>query len=60
MNRDTLDPRIIITPAGTYCLYDERGRLVGTIAQPVERQPVGPGREKVFLTRASLASANAA
>lgn len=54
------DPRIIVTTGGTFCLYDEAGRFVGTITRPVERQPVGPGREKVFLSRPALADANAA
>jgi hypothetical protein len=32
-------------------VFDERGRLVGTIQYPVCRDPLGPGRETVFLVR---------
>ena len=60
MERTHNDPRIIVTSSGTYCLFDEAGQLVGTVERPVERQPVGPGREKVYLIRATLAPANAA
>ena len=45
------DTRVIVTSGGTYCLFDGGGRLVGTIDHPVERQPVGPGRETVYLAR---------
>ena len=54
------DPRIIVTSGGTFCLYDDHGRFIGTISRPLDRQPVGPGRDTVYLERASLASANAA
>lgn len=45
------DPRITVTSGGTFCLFDDAGRLIGTITHPVERQPVGVGREKVYLAR---------
>jgi hypothetical protein len=60
MQFDKSDPRIVVTSGGTVCLYDEAGRFVGTITRPVDRQPVGPGREKVFLARPSVVDANAA
>jgi hypothetical protein len=54
------DTRIIVTSGGTYCLFDGRGRLVGTIEHPLERQPVGPGRDTVYLARPNDAKAPAA
>ena len=60
MQISTNDPRIIVTTGGTFCLYDDSGRFIGTITQPVDRQPVGPGRDTVYLARPSLAAANAA
>lgn len=56
----TNDPRVIVTSGGTMCLFDDRGQLIGTIAQPVARQPLGPGRETVFLSRAGERSGTAA
>jgi hypothetical protein len=53
MQFDANDPRIVVTSGGTFCLFDESGRLVGTIERPVERNPVGAGRETVYLARAS-------
>ena len=35
------------------CLYDEKGRLVGTIDRPVSRDLLGPGRETVYLSRSA-------
>jgi hypothetical protein len=32
-------------------LYDEQGRLIGTIVRPVTPQVLGPGAEKVYLAR---------
>lgn len=32
-------------------LVDALGRVIGTIVRPLERQPLGPGREKVYLAR---------
>lgn len=60
MKASVNDPRILVTSGGTFCLYDDGGRFIGTISQPVDRQPVGPGRDTVYLERATLASANAA
>ena len=51
MQATTNDPRLIVTSGGTMCLFNDRGELIGTIAKPVARHPVGPGRETVFLTR---------
>ena len=60
MERTENDPRIIVTSGGTFCLFDDEGRLVGTITRPVAHDPVGAGRETVYLARASAANANAA
>lgn len=51
MERTENDTRVIVTSGGTFCLFDNSGRLVGTIEHPVERQPIGAGREKVYLAR---------
>jgi hypothetical protein len=34
-------------------LYDDQGRLIGTIVRPVTREVLGPGAEKVYLARRS-------
>ncbi len=60
MERTENDTRVIVTSGGTYCLFDHGGRLVGTIEHPVERQPLGPGRDTVYLARPSTAKAPAA
>jgi len=56
----TNDPRLIVTSGGTLCLFNDRGELIGTITQPVARQPLGPGRETVFLSRARTCAGTAA
>ena len=38
---------------GSLVLFDERGTLIGTIERPLRRDPVGPGRESVYLARPS-------
>ncbi len=45
------EPTMIKTTGGSLCLFDERGRLIGTIDQPVQRDPLGPGCETVYLVR---------
>jgi hypothetical protein len=32
-------------------LFDDEGRLIGTIVRPVTPQVLGPGAEKVYLAR---------
>ena len=32
-------------------LFDDSGRLIGVIARPVRPDVLGPGREKVYLSR---------
>lgn len=32
-------------------LFDDEGRLIGTITRPVTRDVLGPGAEKVYLAR---------
>lgn len=39
------------TTGGSLCLFDERGRLIGTIDRPVQHDPLGPGCETVYLVR---------
>ncbi len=54
------NPDVTATSSGTYRVFDSSGRLIGTITRPVERQPIGPGRETVFLARADRAAGSAA
>jgi hypothetical protein len=53
MEKHPSDNSVVITSGGTLCVFDERGRLIGTITQPVERQPLGVGHETVYLARAA-------
>ncbi|MGH7654542.1 MAG: hypothetical protein ACREN6_07765 [Gemmatimonadaceae bacterium] len=48
------------TNGGSLCLLDERGRLIGTIDRPREREPLGPGHETVYLARPVEESARVA
>jgi hypothetical protein len=48
------------TTGGALCLFDERGRLIGTIDRPVQREPLGPGRATVYLSRPAQESTRAA
>jgi hypothetical protein len=48
------------TTGGSLCLFDERGRLIGTIDRPVQRDPLGPGRATVYLARAEQDSTRTA
>jgi hypothetical protein len=41
-------------------VFDEHGGLVGTIPYPLERDPLGPGRETVYLVRPAQSSARPA
>ena len=50
-------PRLTLTTGGTLCVFDDRGRLIGTITRPVAREPLGAGREKVYLARVESDSA---
>lgn len=47
------DPRVM-TSSGTFCVFDDAGRLIGAIRRPVEPNPIGPGREKVYLDRSDV------
>ncbi|MFI5231428.1 MAG: hypothetical protein ACHQSE_02835 [Gemmatimonadales bacterium] len=48
------------TDGGSLCLFDERGRLIGVIDRPRRREPLGPGRETVYLARPVQESAHVA
>jgi hypothetical protein len=45
------EPRMTTTSGGTLSLFDDRGRLIGTIERPLQREPLGPGRATVYLAR---------
>ena len=40
------------TQADRVVVFDERGGQIGTIPHPESGEPIGPGREKVYLARA--------
>jgi hypothetical protein len=47
-----------LCPSGEHlCLFDDRGTLLGVIAHPVDREPLGPGRDTVFLARDGASTA---
>lgn len=46
------ETRMTQDTGGSLCLFDERGALIGTVDRPVQRHPLGPGRETVYLARA--------
>lgn len=45
------DPKMTRTDGGSLCLFDERGRLIGTIDRPSQLEALGPGRATVYLAR---------
>ena len=47
--------RMQTTAGSLYCLVDDRGTIIGWIPNPVSKIVVGPGREKVYLARATPA-----
>ena len=51
--------RMQTTAGSIYCLLDDRGTIIGWIPNPVAKDVVGPGREKVYLARATPARAAA-
>lgn len=46
-----MEPTMKRTTNDQVQLYDEQGRLIGTIVRPVVAQVTGPGAEKVYLAR---------
>ena len=44
-------PRTTQTTGGSLRVFDERGRLIGTIDRPLRRDALGPGRATVYLAR---------
>jgi hypothetical protein len=44
---------------GVY-VFDERGGLIGTIPHPQSGEPIGAGREKVYLKKATQEPRSAA
>ena len=45
------EPNMKQITGGSLCLFDERGTLIGTIERPLRRDPVGPGRDTVYLAK---------
>lgn len=46
-----MKPETTTMPQTRIEIRDAAGRVIGTIVRPVEPQPLGPGREKVYLAR---------
>lgn len=44
-------PIVINNPDATLAVLDDRGTMLGTIVRPTQLDPLGPGREKVYLAR---------
>ncbi len=47
----TRTDEVVAAPVERVELFDETGTLIGVIRRPVVRDLLGPGREKVFLSR---------
>jgi hypothetical protein len=47
--------KTMLTTGASLCVFDDRGRLVGIIPHPAVRDPLGNGRETVYLARAQAA-----
>jgi hypothetical protein len=54
------EPRMTQVTGGSLRLFDERGRLIGTIDRPVQHDPLGPGRATVYLARPAQGDARPA
>jgi hypothetical protein len=51
--KDTMERlNVTYTTGASLCLFDEHGQLIGTVNRPVERDPLGPGRETVYMAKA--------
>jgi hypothetical protein len=47
-----MEPRVKRSPDKQQVqILDELGRLIGVISRPVKAEILGPGREKVYLSR---------
>lgn len=45
------EPVTMKSNSGSLTVFDDGGQLIGTIERPVAGEPLGPGREKVYLAR---------
>ena len=45
------EPITMKSNSGSLRVFDDGGQLIGTIERPVAGEPLGPGREKVYLAR---------
>ena len=53
-----MEPQVTRISDNQVQLFDDQGRLIGVIRRPVDREVLGPGREKVFLSRRDQAVRN--
>jgi hypothetical protein len=49
--------KALCTTGAHLCLFDDRGALLGVIDHPIDREPLGPGHDTVFLKRDGARSA---
>jgi hypothetical protein len=42
-------PNVINNPDASLAVLDDRGMLLGTIRRPLSPDPLGPGRETVYM-----------
>lgn len=50
-----MEPIVNRTSESRIELFDDQGKLIGTIATPNAAEVLGPGREKVYLARRPVA-----
>ena len=43
--------KMVVTTGALLCVFDDGGRLVGVSPHPLAREPIGQGRETVYLER---------
>jgi hypothetical protein len=46
-----MEPDVICNSDSEIEVFDETGRMIGTITRPVDGVVLGPGRQKVYLAR---------
>ncbi len=53
-------PNVIDQPDASLAVLDDRGTLLGTIRRPLSPDPLGPGRETVYMAPRRRAEQSAA
>jgi hypothetical protein len=58
--KDGTKPRTTQTSGEALRVFDERGKVIGTIDQPLQRDALGPGRATVYMARPARESTRSA